>query len=142
MTEREVKKSLWFLIVAAFSSAGLFCFFILDRDSGFAGLALGLVVLIGVPSTLLFGIDASRAIGRQKRTNHLMNNVGRVLGIPQSVFGVILMAFGVAYPVYHFMNGLGPSPLIWSRIHCSRAGDVQCRLSLLQRGLVPVGCVA
>ena len=112
MIAKEVNKSLWRSIFAALASAGLLAFFIFDRNSPFAGLALGLVVVVGFPSTLLFGVDASRAIRRQNRTNSLVRNVGRILGIPQIVFGVVLMAFGVAHPVHHFMNGLGPTPLI------------------------------
>jgi hypothetical protein len=112
MIARDVKRSLWRLIAAALASAGLFAFFIFDRDSPFAGLAVGLVVVVVFPSTLLFAIDASRAIRREILTNNSVRFLGKILGIPQAIFGVILMAFGVAYPVYSLINGLGLTPLV------------------------------
>jgi hypothetical protein len=112
MIARDVKKTLWRLIGAVLASAGLFAFFIFDRDSPFAGLAVGLVVVVVFPSTLLFAIDASRAIRREILTNNSVRVLGRILGIPQAIFGIILMAFGVAYPVYKFINGLGPTPFV------------------------------
>jgi hypothetical protein len=112
MNARDVKKSLWRLIAAALASAGLFAFFIFDRDSPFAGLAVGLVVVVVFPSTLLFAIDASRAIRREILTNNSVRVLGKILGIPQAIFGIILMAFGVAYPVYSLINGLGLTPLV------------------------------
>jgi hypothetical protein len=112
MIARDVKKSLWRLIAAALASAGLFAFFIFDRDSPFAGLAVGLVVVVVFPSTLLFAIDASRAIRREILTNNPVRVLGKILGIPQAIFGIILMAFGVAYPVYSLINGLGLTPRV------------------------------
>lgn len=112
MFAKDVNKSLWRLIGAALASAGLFAFFIFDRDSPFAGLALGLVVVVVFPSTLLFAIDASRAIRREVLTNNSIRVLGKILGIPQIIFGIILMAFGVTYPVYKIINGLGPTSLM------------------------------
>lgn len=112
MIARDVKKSLWRLIGAAFASTGLVAFFIFDRDSPFSGLAVGLVVIVVFPSTLLFAIDASRAIRREITTNNSVRVLGKILGIPQVIFGTTLMAFGVGYPVYNFVNGLGRTPLM------------------------------
>jgi hypothetical protein len=112
MIARDVKKSLWRLIGAAIASAGLIAFFIFDHDSPFSGLAAGLVVLVVFPSTLLFAIDASRAIRKEIAANNSVQVLGKVLGIPQAIFGLILMAFGVGYPVYTLINGLGPTPLM------------------------------
>lgn len=56
-----------------------------------------LVVVVG-PSVLLWGIDLSRAIKREGATSSSMRAAGRVLAIPQILFGVILTAWGVAYP--------------------------------------------
>jgi hypothetical protein len=112
MIARDVKKSFWRLIGAAIASAGLTAFFIFDRDSPFAGLAVGLVVIVVFPSTLLFAIDASRAIRREITANNSVQVLGKILGIPQAIFGIILMAFGVGYPVYTLLNGLGPTPLM------------------------------
>jgi hypothetical protein len=112
MIARDVKKSLWRLIGAAIASAGLIAFFIFDRDSPFSGLAVGLVVVVVFPSTLLFAIDASRAIRREITTDNSVQVLGKILGIPQAIFGIILMAFGVGYPVFTLVNGLGPTPLM------------------------------
>lgn len=112
MIARDVKKSLWRLIGAAIASAGLIAFFIFDRGSPFSGLAVGLVVVVVFPSTLLFAIDASRAIRREITTNNSVQVLGKILGIPQAIFGIILLAFGVGYPVYTLVHGLGPTPLM------------------------------
>jgi hypothetical protein len=112
MIASDVKKSLWRLVGATLASAGLFAFFIFDRDSPFAGLAVGLAVVVLFPSTLLLSIDASRAIRREILTNNSVRVLGKILGIPQVIFGIILMGFGVAYPVYNLMNGLGPTPVM------------------------------
>lgn len=56
-----------------------------------------IVVLLG-PSVLLWGIDMSRAINREGTTSSAVRTVGRVLGIPQIMIGVILIAWGVANP--------------------------------------------
>lgn len=56
-----------------------------------------LVVIVG-PSVLLWGIDLSRAIKREAARSQSMRTIGRILAIPQLLFGVILVAWGVAYP--------------------------------------------
>jgi len=112
MISREVSKSLWKLGTTALASASLFAFFIFDRESPFAGLAIGLVVLVLFPSTLLFAIDTSRLIRKEARSNASIRALGYALGIPQLLFGAVLMAFGVVYPVIIFIKGLGPTPLI------------------------------
>ena len=112
MISREVSKSLWKLGATALSAASLFAFFIFDRESPFAGLAIGLVVLVLFPSTLLFAIDASRVIRKEAQSNASIRVLGYALGIPQLLFGALLMAFGVAYPVSINIQGLGPTPLV------------------------------
>jgi hypothetical protein len=112
MIARDVKKSLWRLIGAALALATLLTFFALDRDSPFAGLAIGLAGVVVFPSTLLFAIDVSRAIRRDTLPNNSVRVFGKILGIPQIIFGIVLMTFGVAYPVYNFIHGLGLTPLI------------------------------
>jgi hypothetical protein len=112
MTASDVRKSFWRLVGAAIASAGLFAFFVFDRDSPFAGLAIGLVIIVLFPSTLLLSIDASRAIRKEILTNNSVRVLGKILGIPQVIFGIILIGFGVGYPVYNLMNGFGPTPNI------------------------------
>jgi len=112
MSSREVSKSLWKLGATAVASASLFAFFIFDRESPFAGLAIGLVVLVLFPSTLLFAIDTSRVIRKEARSNASIRALGYALGIPQLLFGAFLIAFGVAYPVVILIRGLGPTPLM------------------------------
>jgi hypothetical protein len=112
MISREVSKSLWKLGATALASASLFALFIFDRESPFAGLAIGLVVLVLFPSMLLFAIDTSRVIRKEARTNASVKVLGYALGIPQLLIGAFLMAFGVVYPVSIFIKGLGPTPLM------------------------------
>jgi hypothetical protein len=51
------------------------------------------------PSTLLFGIDASRAIKREIPSHRSMQIFGKALGVPQGVSGLIRVAFGVVFPI-------------------------------------------
>lgn len=67
-----------------------------DSDNGIIG---GLIILVIFPSTLLFGIDASRAIKRETPSHRSVQILGKALGVPQGVFGVILVAFGVVFPI-------------------------------------------
>jgi hypothetical protein len=69
------------------------------EDSPDNGILGGMIVVVIFPSTLLFGIDASRAIKRDNPSHRSVRILGRTLGIPEGVLGVILMAFGVVFPI-------------------------------------------
>lgn len=85
-------------------------------DSGLKAVIGAVIVVVVGPSVLLWGIGLSRAIKRQGSTSRSVRTVGRVLAIPQILFGVILVAWGIAYPaVFGIRDILG---------NASRGADV------------------
>jgi hypothetical protein len=81
------------------------------------GILGALIVIVDFPSTLPFGIDASRAVKVDNPCHRAVRILGNTLGIPQAVFGVVLMVFGVVFPIMGIRefieNGsLGGNPVL------------------------------
>jgi hypothetical protein len=95
-----VRKALVKLLLALVALIGLIltCFSGIDR--GVVPVIVGLIVLIIFPSTILFGIDASRVIRAEASAGRAVRVLGRILGIPQAIMGIVLIAFGVVYPFF------------------------------------------
>ncbi|HYA39130.1 MAG TPA: hypothetical protein VEI74_12760 [Candidatus Methylomirabilis sp.] len=93
-----IKKALVRLLVATMISAGLIyaCFHV---DHDLVGIVGGVLILLALPAVVLLSVDASRVIRREVPSNRSVKILGLVLAIPQAVMGVILIAFGIIYPL-------------------------------------------
>jgi hypothetical protein len=78
------------LLLGIFSSA----------DRGMVGIMGGLLVVVVAPITILLSIDASRTIRQQSSGHRSLRLFGILLGIPQAVMGIVLIAFGLVYPFF------------------------------------------
>jgi hypothetical protein len=98
---RATKIALIKLLLAIFALVGvtLICFSKIDR--GLTGLLATVAVLVLLPMTILFSIDASRAIKNDAAISDSasLKTIGTLLGIPRAILGVALLAIGVAYPL-------------------------------------------
>jgi hypothetical protein len=94
-----VKFALIKLLVSTIVLAFLIALIIANPHSSDNGIIGGLIIVVIFPSTLLFGIDASRAIKRETPSHRSVQILGKALGVPQGVFGMILVAFGVVFPI-------------------------------------------
>lgn len=94
----EIKKSLIKLLVATIVLVGLVseCFY--QSDPSLVGVIAVVTGILALPIVILLSIDASRAIKREMSTNKATKALGVLLGIPQAVLGVLLMAIGIGYP--------------------------------------------
>jgi hypothetical protein len=95
---KSVRSALLKLMLAVMIFAALipFCFWHMDLD--LRGLAMGLIVLVVFPSTVLLGIDASRTIRREMPSHKPVRILGVVLGIPQGILGTISVSIGTVLP--------------------------------------------
>ena len=93
-----IKRALIKLLAAATVLVGLLlgCFSHIDR--GLVGIMAAVTIILAIPITVLLSIDASRIIKREMPLNKSVRILGAILGIPQAVFGTILVAFGIVYP--------------------------------------------
>jgi hypothetical protein len=94
-----VKSALIKLLISAIFLAFLIALIVVNPHSASNGIWGGLIVVIVFPSTLLFGIDASRAIKRETPSHRPVQIFGKALGVPQGVLGLILVTFGVVFPI-------------------------------------------
>jgi len=69
-----------------------------DIDSGLRATLLTFVAIIVVPSTLLFGVDAGKAIKRSEVSGGPSNKLAAVLIFPEAIFGAILIGTGLVVP--------------------------------------------
>lgn len=114
--DRAIRKALLKLLVWAALLIGLaIAFFYVDRD--FAGVIGGIGVLVALPATILSCVDASRVIRRENPTSKQVQFLGFALGLPQAVLGVMLLAYGVVYPVFGIRD-------IVSELHAGRSAIV------------------
>ena len=111
MSTGTVKFALIKLLVSAIVLAFLIALIIANPHSSANGIIGGLIIVVIFPSTLLFGIDASRAIKRETPSHRSVQILGKALGVPQGVFGVILVAFGVVLPIMGIRDCIETGPL-------------------------------
>jgi hypothetical protein len=72
------------------------CFSKIDHE--LAGVIASFTVIILLPVTLLWSVDASRIIRREMPHNKSARVIAAILGIPQAVFGISLTLIGVVFP--------------------------------------------
>ncbi len=94
-----VKSALIKLLVSTIVLAFLIASIVVNPHGPGNGILGGVIIVVVFPSTLLLGIDASRAIKRDNPSHRSVRILGKALGVPQAAFGVILMAFGVVFPI-------------------------------------------
>jgi hypothetical protein len=99
MHTETIKSALIKLLAATLILAASIAAIIGNPGSSWNGILGGLIVIVIFPSTLLLGIDASRVIKRENPSHRPLRILGKTLGVPQGVFGVILMGFGVVFPI-------------------------------------------
>jgi hypothetical protein len=87
MVRGALLKLLGSLIVLISLLLGIFS----NVDRGLVGIMGGVLIVIVVPMTILFSVDASRAIRKQASGNKSLRLFGLILGIPQAVMGTVLM---------------------------------------------------
>lgn len=93
-----MKRTLIKLLIATTLLVSLILLSFTHIDGGIKAVSDVILVVIVGPSVLLWGIDLSRAIRREAVSSQSMRTIGRILAIPQLLFGVILVAWGAAYP--------------------------------------------
>jgi hypothetical protein len=100
MGSPKVRKALVKLLVATTILAALIISCFVESVGDARGLIVFFIVVLGLPITLLIGIDTSRVIKREAPAHKSLAVLGRVLAFPQAVFGTILVGFSIAYPVF------------------------------------------
>lgn len=100
----SIKKSLIKLLVATIVLVWLVseCFY--QSDPGLVGVIAVGTAILPLPIVILLSIDASRVIKREISINKATRVLGALLGIPQAVLGILLMAIGIAYPFIGIRN--------------------------------------
>ena len=93
-----IRKGLIKLLASAAVLIGLILACISRSNRDLVGIIGGIIVLLVLPATLLWGIDASRVIKREMPKNKSIRILGTLLGIPQAIMGTILIAFGLVGP--------------------------------------------
>lgn len=93
-----IRKALIKLLASAAVLIGLILACISRSNRDLVGIIGGIIVLLVLPATLLWGIDASRVIKREMPKNKSVRILGTLLGIPQAIMGTILIAFGLVGP--------------------------------------------
>lgn len=100
----DIKKSLIKLLIATIVLVYLVseCFY--QNDPGLVGVIAVGTAILALPIVILLSIDASRAIKREMSINKATRAMGALLGIPQAILGILLMAIGIAYPFIGIRN--------------------------------------
>src|ERR1700690_2519545 len=90
---RTVKATLTRFVIAAIVFAGLTvrCVLTVDRD---LSVLVGVLAFAAFLVSLLFGIDAGKAINREPAPNRCVRVVGAILIFPLAIFGAILIGGG------------------------------------------------
>src|SRR6185312_5319543 len=100
----DIKKSLVKLLAVTAVLVGLIseCFY--QNDPGLVGVMAVVAAVLVFPVVILSSIDASRAIKKDMSTSKSTRVFGDILGIPQAIIGILLMAIGIAYPFIGIQN--------------------------------------
>jgi hypothetical protein len=96
--KNTVKRALIKLLLTTVLLVALILLCFAAIDSGLKAVIGAVIVIIVGPSVLLLGIDVSRAIKQESLAAQSVKVLGRVLGVPQALIGVMLVAWGAAYP--------------------------------------------
>jgi hypothetical protein len=95
-----MRRALLKLLVAFMIFIGLLLGIFSKGDRGLVGIMGGLLVVVVLPVTVLLSIDASRIIKRETSESRSLRGFGVLLGIPQAIMGIVLVAFGLVYPFF------------------------------------------
>lgn len=116
------KLSLSFLLLLTLLIGGL------SSDSrAFQGIIFTVLFVLVIPVNVLLSIDASRTISKESHLGKSTIILGRILGVPQAILGLILIAAGIVYSlvglrnIFHDLTGGAPATLdlIWTLIALS-----------------------
>lgn len=96
--EPTVKSALIKMALAAIVLLGLSIICLRDIDGGLRATLIVFMAIVVLPSVILFGIDASRAIKREQPQHGPLRLLAATLIFPQAMFGIVLIATALVLP--------------------------------------------